>query len=160
MVSVNFLESVALRWLSELFDLPSDLQGTFTSGGSVANLVGLGAARQRACERRGIDPARDGLPPNLRWRIYASNEVHHVVIRAAGVLGLGRQSVASVPVDQSQRIDLSHLRDALETDRAKGILPIALVASTGTVNTGAIDPIEHMVELAAEFDTWLHVDGA
>jgi aromatic-L-amino-acid/L-tryptophan decarboxylase len=156
----NFLETVALRWLAEMLGLPSELQGTFTSGGSVANLVGLGAARQRAFEQRGVDPARDGLPPNSRCRIYASSEVHHVVIRAAGVLGLGRRSVASVPVDHRQRIDLTELRNGLETDRAEGILPIALVASAGTVNTGAIDPIEQMAELAAEFDTWLHVDGA
>ncbi|NIR45456.1 MAG: aminotransferase class V-fold PLP-dependent enzyme [Gemmatimonadetes bacterium] len=156
----NFLETVALRWLAELLDLPSDLQGTFTSGGSVATLVGLGAARQKALERHGVDPARDGLPPHIRCRIYASEEVHHVVIRAAGVLGLGRRSVASLPADRGQRMDLTELRKALETDRAKGVTPVALVASAGTVNTGAIDPIEEMVELAAEFETWLHVDGA
>lgn len=156
----NFLETVALRWLAELLDLPGDLQGTFTSGGSVANLIGLGAARQKVLEGRGVDPARDGLPGEMRWRVYASDQVHHVVIRAAGVLGLGRRSVARVGVDRGQRIDLIELRKMLETDRAQGIAPIALVASAGTVNTGAIDPIEEMAELAAEFETWLHVDGA
>jgi len=105
----------------------------------VANLVGLGAARQRAFERMGHDPARDGLPQGSRWRVYASSEVHHVVNRA---------------------IDLDHLLEALEADRAEGILPVALVASAGTVNTGAIDPIEHMADIAAEYGTWLHIDGA
>jgi len=156
----NYLETVALRWLAALLGLPSDLQGTFTSGGSVANLVGLGAARQRAFERRGHDPARDGLPPDSCWRVYASSEVHHVVTRAAAVLGLGRRAVASIAVDTAQRMDLDHLREALEADRAKGILPVALVASTGTVNTGAIDPIEQMAEIASKYDTWLHIDGA
>jgi aromatic-L-amino-acid decarboxylase len=156
----NSLEMVALRWLATLLGLPSDWQGIFTSGGSVANLVGLGAARQRAFERIGRDPARDGLPQGSRWRVYASSEVHHVVNRAAGVLGLGRRSVASIAVDGAQRIDLDHLREALEADRAEGILPVALVASAGTVNTGAIDPIEHMADIASEVDTWLHIDGA
>jgi aromatic-L-amino-acid decarboxylase len=156
----NTLETVALRWLAELLGLPSDWFGIFTSGGSVANLVGLGAARQRAFERVGCDPARDGLPPHPRGRIYAGSEVHHVVTRAAAVLGLGRRAVATIAVDDHQRIDLDHLCAALEEDRAQGILPVALVASAGTVNTGAVDPIEQMAEIASRYDTWLHVDGA
>ncbi len=156
----NYLETLALRWLAELLHLPGDWQGTFTSGGSVANLIGLGAARQSAFEKLGRDPARDGLPPNRRWRIYASSEVHHVVNRATAVLGLGRRSVKSISVDTAQRIDLKTLRQALEADRSKKILPIAIVASAGTVNTGAIDPIAEMAEIASEYDTWLHVDGA
>ncbi len=156
----NFLETVALRWIAEMLELPADMQGTFTSGGSVATLVGLGAARQKALERRGVDPARDGLPSGMHFRLYASCEVHHVVMRAAGVLGLGRTSVTRLPVDEEQRIDLRRLEEALESDRADGIVPVALVASAGTVGTGAIDPIEEMVELAKEYDSWLHVDGA
>ncbi len=156
----NYLETVALRWLAELLGLPGHWQGTFTSGGSIANIIGLGAARQWTLERRGYDPSRDGLPPDLRYRVYASNEVHQVVIRAAAVLGLGRRAVAPISVDAKQRIDLNHLREALEVDRSKGIIPIAIVASAGTVNTGAIDPIEKMAEIAAKYETWLHVDGA
>lgn len=91
----NYLEAVGLRWLAELCEIPASWQGTFASGGSTANLIGLGAARQHAVERLGRDSARDGLPPNGRWRIYASTETHHALIRAAGVLGLGRRAVAS-----------------------------------------------------------------
>ena len=156
----NTLETVALRWLAELLGLPGDWFGIFTSGGSVANLVGLGAARQQAFERIGCDPARDGLPPQPRCRIYAGSEIHHVVNRSAAVLGLGRRAVASIAVDDNQRIDLDHLRAALEADRAQGILPVALVGSAGTVNTGAVDPIEQMAEIASRYDTWLHLDGA
>jgi aromatic-L-amino-acid decarboxylase len=155
----NYLESVALRWLSELLGIPSTWQGSFTAGGSSANLVALGAARQQAFERLGRDPARFGLA-DRDVRIYASSEVHHVVIRAAAVLGLGREAVATVPVDTSGRIVLGDLRDRLQADRAAGIHAVAIVASAGTVNTGAIDPIESMADLAAEFQTWLHVDGA
>lgn len=156
----NLLEKVALNWLAELLGLPGEMQGIFTSGGSVANLVGLGAARQRAFETIGHDAARDGLPPDVRWRLYGSSEVHHVVLRAAGVLGLGRRSVAGIETDVDHRINLRRLREALEADRARSILPVAIVGSAGTVNTGAVDPLEQMADIAAEFSTWLHVDGA
>ena len=156
----NLLETVALRWLRELLGLPEDLQGTFTSGGSTANIIGLGAARQHAFERLDIDTARDGMPPNIRWRIYASTEVHHVVTRAAAILGLGRRSVAAVPTDTELRIDVSALRRVLAEDARKGIQPVAIVATAGTVNTGAIDPIGQLETIARERGIWLHVDGA
>lgn len=155
----NYLESVALHWLADLLGLPSGWQGTFTAGGSSANLVALGAARQQVFERLGRDPARGGLP-SPPARIYASTEVHHVVIRAAAVLGLGREAVVGIPVDAGGRIQLDALRRILEEDRSAGVVPVALVATAGTVNTGAVDPIGSMADLATEFGSWLHVDGA
>jgi aromatic-L-amino-acid/L-tryptophan decarboxylase len=155
----NFLEALALRWLATLLGLPAEWQGTFTAGGSSANIVALGAARQRAFERIGRDPSRDGLPGSAA-RVYASTEVHHVVNRAAAVLGLGRRAVRAVPVDSVGRIEVGELRRVLTADRSAGIVPIALVATAGTVNTGAIDPIGPMADLAEEFGSWLHVDGA
>ena len=155
----NYLESVALRWLADLLGIPRSWQGTFTAGGSSANIVALGAARQYAFERLGRDPARAGLSGQAA-RIYASSEVHHVVTRAAAVLGLGRDAVVSIPVDDGSRIQLGELRRTLEADRSAGIVPVALVATAGTVNTGAVDPIDAMADLASEFGSWLHVDGA
>ncbi len=157
--SFNYLESVALGWLAALLGIPHEWQGTFTAGGSSANIVALGAARQQAFERLGRDPARFGLP-DVDARIYASSEVHHVVLRAAAVLGMGRAAVVALPVDQAGRIDIDELRRRLEADRAAGTVPVAIVATAGTVNTGAVDPIGPMADLAVEFDTWLHVDGA
>lgn len=155
----NYLEAVALRWLAELLGIPPAWQGSFTAGGSSANLVALGAARQQAFERIGRDPARAGLSGQAA-RIYASTEVHHVVTRAAAVLGLGRDAVVGIPVDDGNRIELDALRRTLEADRSAGVVPVALVATAGTVNTGAVDPIGPMADLAAEFGSWLHVDGA
>lgn len=155
----NLLETVGLSWLADLLNIPRSWQGTFTTGGSTANLVALGAARQAAFERRGIDPARDGLT-GVPARIYSSTEVHHVVNRAAAVLGLGRGSLSLVPVDDAGRLDATQLRRHLEADAASGVVPIAIVATAGTVNTGAIDPIAPLADLASEFETWLHVDGA
>ena len=156
----NLLEGVALQWLADLLGVSRDLQGILVSGGAVANLIGLGAARQKAYERLGKDPAQDGLTSGERCRIYASREVHHVVKRAAAVLGLGRSSVTDIAVDGDFRMDTAELRKALETDRSEGILPVAIVATAGTINTGAVDPIQEMADLASEFETWFHVDGA
>ncbi|HKW78838.1 MAG TPA: pyridoxal-dependent decarboxylase, partial [Candidatus Limnocylindria bacterium] len=156
----NHLETVALGWLAGLLGIPSSWQGTFVSGGSAANIVGLGAARQYAFERAGIDPARDGLARQPEWRVYASSEVHHVVTRAAAVLGLGRRSVAMLDVDELGRLVPSALERALDEDARTGIRPIAIVATAGTVNTGAIDPISEIADIAEARGIWLHVDGA
>ena len=156
----NFLETVALRWLCKLLGLNSRFQGLFVSGGSVANLVALGAARQYAFERLGIDPARDGMPDQHRWRLYASSEVHHCVLRAAGILGIGRRNVSQIPVDAELRIDLAALEAALDRDAAANLVPIAIVANAGTTNTGAVDPIAQVAAVARRRKIWLHVDGA
>jgi len=156
----NYLETVAWDWLRDLLGLGPDMQGTFTSGGSAANLVALGAARQHAFEREGVDASRDGIPSGISGRIYASSEVHHVVTRAAAVLGLGRRGVHAVPADEQQRLDPRALERALDADRARGIRPVAIVATAGTVNTGAIDPIAELADIAAERGIWFHVDGA
>jgi len=156
----NLLESQALRWLAELVGLPSTYQGLFTSGGSVANIVGLGAARQYAAERLGIDPARDGIESVAKPRIYASTEVHHVIFRAAAVLGLGRRAVVTIPTDQALRIDMEALQERISLDRATGCTPMAVVANAGTVNTGAVDPLPELEKLCHEQNIWLHVDGA
>jgi aromatic-L-amino-acid/L-tryptophan decarboxylase len=156
----NVLEAVGLRWVAQMLGIPPDLQGVFTSGGSVASIVGLGAARQRAFERLGIDSAATGVPGQYECAIYASSEVHHVNSRAAAVLGLGRDSVVAIDCDDQQRIDLAALTAALDRGARDGIVPIAIIATAGTVNTGAVDPIPEMAAIAAERDIWFHVDGA
>jgi aromatic-L-amino-acid decarboxylase len=156
----NLLEAVALRWLAESCGLPTGTQGVFSSSGSVANLLALGAARQHAYERHGHDAARDGLAGLPRGRIYGSVEMHHCMLKAAGVLGLGRSGVALVDVDHRQRVDVDALRRAVAADLAAGVVPIAVVAVAGTTNTGAIDDVTALAEVADDNDLWLHVDGA
>ena len=158
--SYNHVEGLALRWLAELLGIDDRLQGLFVSGGSGANLVALGAARQYALEQRGIDPARDGMPEATRCRVYASAEVHHTIFRAAGVLGIGRRNVVQLPVDDEMRIQLDSLEESLDRDMRAGLIPVAVVANAGTVNTGAVDPIGPLSEIARRRNIWLHVDGA
>jgi len=156
----NLLEAVAIQWLAELLGLPPTYKGVFTSGGSLANLIGLGAARQYAAELRGFDPARDGLEGLPKPRIYASTQVHHCIQRAAAVLGFGRQAVAMVPTDDALRMDVTSLSQRLQQDIAAGCTPIAVVATTGTTSTGAVDPIPELSDLCHEHSIWLHIDGA
>ncbi|HEX6921661.1 MAG TPA: aminotransferase class V-fold PLP-dependent enzyme [Actinomycetes bacterium] len=156
----NLLESVALRWLAEACGLPEGMQGAFSSSGSVANVLAIGAARQHAYERLGHDPARDGLAGQPRGRIYGSVEMHHCMLKAAGVLGLGRTAVEMVPVDTQQRVDVAALRAAVERDVAAGVVPVAVVGVAGTTNTGAIDDLAALADVAGQHDAWFHVDGA
>ena len=156
----NHIDSMAVRWLLELLGFPPSFVGTFTSGGSTANLVGLGAARQHAGERIGIDPAADGIEGIPSPRVYASPETHHVVTRAMGVLGIGRASIRLLDLDAGRRADLRQLRAFIAEDLAAGRTPIAVVGNAGDVNTGIVDPLPEMAAIAHEHGIWFHVDGA
>jgi len=153
----NLLEELSLDWLAQICGL-GEMKGIYSSGGSVANLVGLGAARQSAFEKIGHDPARDGV--NRAVSVYASSECHHTIQRAGGVLGIGRRAIKPIACDHQGRMRVDALRDAIALDLAAGILPMAIVANAGTTNTGAIDPLQEIGQVAREFDIWLHVDGA
>jgi len=155
----NYLEELSLEWLAKLCGLAPHMLGVYSSGGSTANLVALGAARQWAFEQLGIDVAADGMR-GIEVAVYASAETHHTIQRAAGVLGIGRSNVRMIGTDDRQRMRPDLLRDALARDLADAVLPIAVVATAGTTNTGAIDPLRMLGEIAAEAGVWFHVDGA
>ena len=159
LTAFNYLEELSLEWLAQLCGLDPVMKGVYSSGGSVANLVALGAARQWAFEQRGVDPSADGLGATTT-ALYTSAEAHHTILRSAGVLGLGRRSVRLIPTDEQQRLDPMALARALEQDAADGVVPIAVVATAGTTNTGAIDPLRECGELAQRYGAWFHVDGA
>ena len=149
-----------MRWLIELLGLPASFVGTFTSGGSTANLVGIGAARQHAGERLGLRPSLDGIGDLVEPRVYASTETHHVVGRALGVLGMGRRHLRSIPLDGARTIDLDLLQAALDEDLAAGCTQVAIVGCAGDVNLGRVDPLDELARIAHERGIWLHVDGA
>ncbi|MFO1539291.1 MAG: pyridoxal phosphate-dependent decarboxylase family protein [Chloroflexota bacterium] len=156
----NHLDSLAVTWIRDLLGFPAHVVGTFTSGGATANLVGLGAARQHAGELRGIDPSCDGVAALHEPRVYVTDATHHVVGRALGVLGLGRANAVAIPRDGERRMDLRALDAALRSDIAAGRTPVAVVGNAGDVNTGIVDPLGPMAEIAHGHGTWLHVDGA
>jgi len=153
----NLIEELSLAWLGQMCGL-DNMQGIYSSGGSVANLIALGAARQSAFEKIGHDPALDGV--NRAVSVYASSECHHTIQRAGGVLGIGRNAINLIACDDRGRMRADKLQDAILKDKRDGVLPMAIVANAGTTNTGAIDPLEQIGFVAREHDIWLHVDGA
>ena len=150
------LEQVAVDWLRQLFDLPKDLGGVLTTGATMANFVGLAAARNWWAEQVGVDVDEEGvrgLPPPA---IFSSGYVHASAVQAVGMLGLGRGSVQRLAEDGVGRLDLEALRRAL----SEASTPAILIANAGEVNAGDFDPIAEMADLAEEHGSWLHVDGA
>ena len=155
----NAVEERSLEWHVELFGLDRQMRGLYSSGGSSANLVALGAARQSAFEARGLNPAADGIN-GVPCALYASTETHHTVQRAAAVLGIGRNQVRVLPTAADLRLQPDVLAAAIDADLAAGILPIAAVANAGSTNTGTIDLLRALGDVARDRGVWFHVDGA
>lgn len=157
-----YVEHAAVRWLMELIGFPTEnSMGILTSGGSTASLTCLAAARMWGAEREGWDVRKEGLqgrhPP---FALYVSDQGHSCLHKSAELLGLGGDSVRVVPTDSEFRMDVVELRRAIDADRRRGIMPLAVAATAGTVNTGAVDPLEAIADLCSSERLWLHVDGA
>lgn len=151
------LELIALDWLRQLFGIPAGWPGIMTTGASMANFVGLAAARQWWGHRHGADVAQHGLRGLPDMPVLAGGYIHASAVKVLSMLGAGRSSVRQHVRDDAGRIDLA----ALERDlRALDGEPAILVAVAGEVNAGDFDPVSEMADLAAEYDAWLHVDGA
>jgi aromatic-L-amino-acid decarboxylase len=155
--SATEIELALVRWFAELFGLPASAGGLMVSGGAMANFVALKAARDAKAP---WDVRNRGVPAGPQLTMYASQEVHVVTDRAADMLGLGIDAVRKVPVDGGYRVRMDLLRQAIREDREAGFHPIAVVASAGTVATGAIDPMEEIADLCREERLWFHVDAA
>ncbi len=152
------VERTVVRWLGSLIGYDEDARGLLTSGGSMANLNALLIAhRVKARDetsRRGLRAA------GAVMTVYSSDQVHMSVVKAADVLGLGREQVRLVPSDGRLRLDVRALRERIAGDINEGLRPFCVVANAGTVNTGAVDPLAEVARVAAEHDLWFHVDGA
>jgi glutamate/tyrosine decarboxylase-like PLP-dependent enzyme len=133
--------------------------GLLTSGGSAATIVCLAGARSRALAAAGHDVRRDGLAGAPRLTAYVPAEAHSCVRRALELLGLGSSAMREVPIEKG-RLDAAALRASIAADRAGGALPALLVGSAGTVNAGAIDPLDALADVATSEGLWFHVDGA
>lgn len=151
------IDDQVVSWMKEAVGFPPDASGTLTTGGSEANLIGLTVARNVMA---GIDVRADGVRAlACPLRFYASDQVHGCHLKAVEALGLGRKSLSLIPTTEDFRIDLSELRTAIAQDRQAGLKPACIIATAGTVNTGAIDDLAALADLAAQERMWLHVDG-
>ncbi|MDQ3175757.1 MAG: pyridoxal-dependent decarboxylase [Acidobacteriota bacterium] len=152
------LERMVVRWLGSMIGYSEEAHGLLTSGGSMANLIAMLIAHRAKAKE---DIARMGLwsygPP---MTIYTSDQVHMSIQKAADILGIGRDQVRTIESDDTFHLNVRALRNQVQEDLRNGLKPFCVVASAGTVNTGAVDPLNEISDLAAEFDLWFHIDGA
>lgn len=146
------LEEIALKWLLELFGLPADCGGAFVTGATMANFTALAAARHSLLEKAGWDVEAQGLFGAPPINVIVGTEVHPTLLKALGMLGLGRERVTFVPVDNQGRIR----PDALPEIEG----PTLICIQAGNVNTGAFDPAKQICSIAQEREAWVHIDGA
>jgi glutamate/tyrosine decarboxylase-like PLP-dependent enzyme len=155
------VERQVVRWFADLAGLPPGSGGLLVSGGSTATLTAFATARHRAAARAGTDVRADGLQGHdRRFVLYLGAEGHGSARKAAELLGLGSRHVRLVPADGQGRMRPDLLRAAVERDLAAGEVPVAVMASAGTVNTGAVDPLDEIADVCRDLGVWLHVDGA
>ncbi|MCP3962984.1 MAG: aminotransferase class I/II-fold pyridoxal phosphate-dependent enzyme [bacterium] len=143
------LEINVVRWLCEMVGYPPDAGGVLLSGGSLANLTAVVTARQ---ERLGED--------FLRGTLYTSDQTHHSVLKAAVLAGFPARNVRSVPCDEGFRIRTDELERRIGEDHADGLQPFLIAGNAGTTNTGAVDDLGGLADVAARHQLWLHVDAA
>jgi aromatic-L-amino-acid/L-tryptophan decarboxylase len=143
------IESNVVRWLCDLFGYPSTARGVLTSGGSMANLSAVVTART---EKLGEDFSRGTA--------YVSEQAHLSVTKAAMIAGIPIANVRALPVTERLRLDVDALEDAIARDRAGGFTPFLVVASAGTTNTGAVDPLSAVADVAERERMWFHIDAA
>ncbi|MEH6542943.1 MAG: pyridoxal-dependent decarboxylase [Porticoccaceae bacterium] len=152
------VEGQVLNWLKEMVGFPGSASGLLVGGASMANLVGLTVARNT---RAGFDVRQQGLHGSpKKLMVYASTEIHSCNQKAVELLGLGTDSLRKVAVTTDYRMDMSALQDAIAEDRASGLQPICVIGTSGTVNTGAIDPLNDIADLCIKENLWFHIDGA
>jgi aromatic-L-amino-acid decarboxylase len=143
------LESNVISWFAGMLGLPPETRGWLTSGGSLAAWTALVTAR------------RERLPEDfLRGIVYTSDQAHYATAKAAVLAGFPEGNVRSIEADDSQRLSLERLAAAVRADRAAGLTPFLVAANAGTTNTGAVDPLHELADLAAREGLWLHVDAA
>jgi len=145
------MEHMLTRWMSDLIGYPAESGGDLTSGGSIANLVGIVTARDaHGLKSRNFAKAV----------VYTTNQVHHSVDKALRIAGLGECVVRHIPTDQHFRMRADTIASAVEKDKLDGLIPWMVVASAGTTDAGAVDPLDAIAGIAEKHGLWLHVDAA
>jgi aromatic-L-amino-acid/L-tryptophan decarboxylase len=152
-----YVENQVIEWSKEMMGFPKTAGGLLVSGASLANITALVVARNtfnRDIKRHGLRAV------NAQMVVYGSSETHNCVLKGVEVIGIGSDHFRKIPVDKNYRIRTDILKQRIREDRQAGLLPFCIVGNAGTVNTGAIDPIDELVQIAKEERLWLHVDGA
>jgi aromatic-L-amino-acid decarboxylase len=152
-----FVEQQVVKWFAELMRFPASASGILISGGTMANVLGLAVARR---QRAGWDVRKLGVAGGPPLRVYASGEVHSWLAKSCEFLGMGNEAFRRVPTREDFTVDVSAMAAMIAEDRAAGHQPFCIVATVGTVQTGASDDLHALADLAEREKLWLHVDGA
>jgi len=152
------VEEQVLNWMKQVVGMPDNASGLLVSGGSMANLVGLTIARNTLAD---FNIRKHGIQPtDKKLTVYASTEVHSSNQKAVELLGLGSDCLRKIQVNDDYTINLEKLIKTVEQDIQSGFKPICIIATSGTVNTGAIDDLHGIADLCEKHGIWFHVDGA
>jgi aromatic-L-amino-acid/L-tryptophan decarboxylase len=155
--AANLVDQQVTAWIVEMMGFPEGSSGALVSGGSMANIIGLTAARNAMA---GIDLRQSGLAQMERpLAFYASDQVHSCHHKAMNLLGLGAKALRHVRTDDAYRMDLRGLQDAIDADRKSGMKPACVIATAGSTNTGSIDDLQAIADLCEREGIWMHVDG-
>ncbi len=156
--SASYVDLQVIDWCKAMLGFPSDSSGMLVSGGSIANITGILVARNsfstEKIRSKGLKAASGQLV------MYTSTETHSCLQKAAEIAGIGAEFMRKVPVDADFRMKMDDLRRLVAEDRAAGLLPFCVVGTAGTVNTGAVDPLDEMLDFCRAEGLWLHIDGA
>ncbi|WPP50545.1 pyridoxal phosphate-dependent decarboxylase family protein [Catalinimonas niigatensis] len=151
------LEEQVMHWLRDMLGLPRDFTGVIQDTASTATLCALLTAREK---KTAYQSNEQGLHQGKRMRIYCSTETHSSVEKGVKIMGLGRENLVKIPVDEQQSMHVDLLRKAVEQDVELGFVPVCVVAALGTTGTLAFDPLQEIAALCQEYAIWLHVDAA
>ena len=150
------VEEQVINWIKEIIEFPESSSGLLVSGGSMANYAALAVARN---VKAGYDIRKEGLKEN-NLVFYASTEVHSCNTKAVELLGLGTKGLKKIAVNEDYTINIDALKKQITKDKANGLQPICIIATSGTVNTGAIDNLNAIAGICEKENLWFHVDGA
>lgn len=156
--SAMYVDRQVVNWCKQLMNFPSEASGILVSGGSMANITALTVARnsygEEKIRQRGLKAASGQLV------LYCSVETHSCIQKAAEIIGLGTDAVRKIGVNERFEMNVDELETQIQADLRQGLLPFCAVGTSGTVNTGAIDPMEELLDISRKYGLWFHVDGA
>ena len=148
--TVNCIEQNMIRWLADRAGFGESAGGIFVSGGSMANITALTAARDRKLDENTL---HQGVA-------YVSDQTHSSVAKGLRVIGITQSRLRTIPTDDQFRMRVDLLEQAIEEDLKNGLIPFAVIGTAGTTNTGSVDPLPEIAALCKKYDLWFHVDGA
>lgn len=155
--SALYVDKQVVNWCKELMNYPADGSGILVSGGSIANITAMIVARNTIianAKNEGVYTVAGKLTA------YCSKETHNCIAKAAEVIGIGNEQLRKIPVTENYQMDVEALKARIAADKANGFIPFCIVGNAGTVNTGAVDPLDELLQIARHENIWFHIDGA